>query len=79
MHVQALYERQQCAQWESTFTIGLIVEAIVGTLGALECGLVAADYDRMKISPKMKISRKIVDRCIKNCDYEIFSRLGKGA
>ena len=73
MHVQALYERQQRAQRESNLTIGLIVGAIVGTLCALECGLVAADYD------PVKSSRKIANRCIKNCGYEIFSRLCKGA
>ena len=59
-------------------TIGLIVGAIAGavvggTLGALEGGLAETDYDSVT-SP-----RKIVDHCLENRGYKIFSNFGKGA
>ena len=51
-------------------TIGLIVGAIAG---ALEGGLAETDYDSVT-SP-----RKIVDHCLENRGYKIFSNFGKGA
>ena len=91
IQAQAEYERHQLLKQELNMTIGLIVGAIAGaavgsvlsdagdsavvggTLGALTGGLADADYD------PVVITRKIVDRCMKNRGYKIRSDLGKRA
>ena len=91
LQAQAEYARQQKAERQSNMTIGLVIGAIAGaavgsasgdagdgaivgaTMGALEGGLAETDYDPVT-SP-----RKIVDRCMKNCGYDILSDMGKGA